>query len=226
MKRWLGWFVVSILFVLASSYVWTRRHHVVAEVAAQGDAAAPVHERTAPTYAEAQKAEEMISVTGPMADYMSRQKSSRVETPSRVKTLQSISHRATASDQMGGPSVGSSKAVLSKTFGVVNIVTLPFEVPAHAPNPQLHGTYHSLVKPGGTRSGQSADVEFLLLNDKQYTEFLTGRSGEAMFSADAAQEVAASLPPTLDEPATYHLVFRNNSRTGKKLVEADFRVDF
>jgi hypothetical protein len=220
MKRWLGWFVVIFVFVLASSYVWTRRHHVVAVVAARGDATAPVHEQAASTYAEARQAEEMITVAGPMADYMSRQK------PSKVETLQTVTYRATPSDHVGGPPVGTSQAILSKTFGVVNIVTLPFEVPAHVSNPQLRGTYHSFVKPGGTQARETADVEFLLLNEKQYTDFLNGRSGEAIFSADAAQEVIASLPPTLNEPTEYHLVFRNNSPTGKKLVEADFRVDF
>jgi hypothetical protein len=34
-------------------------------------------------------------------------------------------------------------------------------------------------------------------------------------------------PPTLDEPATYYLVFRNNARsTEQKVVQADFRIDF
>ena len=61
MKRWLGWFVVIFVFLLASSYVWTRRHHVVAVVAARGDATAPVHEQAAPTYAEARQAEEIVS---------------------------------------------------------------------------------------------------------------------------------------------------------------------
>jgi hypothetical protein len=227
MKRWLGWFVVSMVFVVASSYVWVRRHQVVAEVAARGDAAAPVHEHILPVYAEARDAQEMITVTGPMADYVSRQKSSRVETLPKVETLQSISHRVPAPGHASISPVGTSKAILQKTFRVVNTVTLPFEVPAHASNPQLRGTYRSPVKGGDTQSSESADVEFLLLNEKQYTDFLSGRSGDAIFSADAAQEVAAGLPPTLNEPATYYLVFRNNSRdTGKKLVEADFRVDF
>ncbi len=41
------------------------------------------------------------------------------------------------------------------------------------------------------------------------------------------QEVNTYLPPTFAQPARYYLVFRNNSRAnGKKLVQADFRVDF
>jgi hypothetical protein len=35
------------------------------------------------------------------------------------------------------------------------------------------------------------------------------------------------LPATLDRPAQYYLVFRNSTRAaGKKVVQADFRVDF
>ena len=54
-------------------------------------------------------------------------------------------------------------------------------------------------------------------------------AGEAVFSSEAGpnQEVNTALPPTLDEPATYYLVFRNNARSiEKKVVQADFRIDF
>ena len=86
-------------------------------------------------------------------------------------------------------------------FGVAKVVKLSFEVPANASNPQLKGTYRSFVKQGGTlSSGTDADVEFLVLNQKQYDDFLNGRPGEAVFSAEDSheQEVNTSLPPTLD----------------------------
>ncbi len=50
-----------------------------------------------------------------------------------------------------------------------------------------------------------------------------------MFSAEDAHrlEVNTGLPPTFDQAAKYHLIFRNNSRAlGTKVVEADFRIDF
>ena len=72
-----------------------------------------------------------------------------------------------------------------------------------------------------------ADVEFHLLNDREYSNFLNAKPSEALFSADAThnEEVNASLPPTLNQPVTYHLVFLNESRK-KKVVQADFRLDF
>jgi hypothetical protein len=244
MKRFLGWLLASFILVLASSYAWTLRRHVVEVVAARGDSAAPVQVQTLPNYAEVRQAQEMVTVTGPMADYMLRQKSSHVETlppvshrattsnpvsrsPVGTSSLQPISGRATPSDHVGESPVGASSAVLHKTFAVTDIVSLPIEVPAHASNPRLRGTYRAFLKRHGTLSTDTADVEFFLLNEKQYADFLSGHSGEAMFSADAAQEVAAGLPPTLGEPAKYHLVFRNNSGdAGKKIVQADFQIDF
>ena len=117
---------------------------------------------------------------------------------------------------------------MRKTFGVATIVDVPFELPAHASTPQLRGTYRSFLL--DAESGDAtADVEFLLLNQRQYGDFLNGRPAEALFSADGAhdQEVNTSMPPTLDQPGKYYLVFRNNSSGGeKKVVQADFRVDF
>jgi hypothetical protein len=37
--------------------------------------------------------------------------------------------------------------------------------------------------------------------------------------------VNASLPPTLNKAVTYHMVFLNESKK-KKVVKADFRIDF
>jgi len=159
-----------------------------------------------------------------LAGYMS------VQGPPKVETRPPLSHQPSASDHVGGSVVATSNAILHQTFRVAGIVNLPFEVPAHASNPQLRGTYRSYLKQNGSPSSDaSGDVEFLLLNEQQYGEFLNGRAGEAVFSAEDAHrlEVNTGLPPTFDQAAKYHLIFRNNSRNlGKKVVEADFRIDF
>lgn len=213
--------MVSCALVLVGSYAWTNRHHVAAVIAVPAAEQAPATEAT---YAEVREAQKSVTLAGPMADYLSRQESSKVE------TLPPVSRKASASDHVGGSPVGTSNAILHQTFKVAGIVNLPFEVPAHAANPQLRGTYQSFVKHAGTQSSDTAaDVEFLLLNEQQYADFLNGRSGEAVFSAEDAhnQEVNTGLPPTLDQPAKYYLIFRNNSHdAGKKVVQADFRIDF
>jgi hypothetical protein len=186
-------------------------------------------------YAEAREAQQIVGVSGPLADYMSRQKPAQVETVQLVQSAQPISHKAAAPGQTGESPVGTSNAILHQTFAVAGIVNLPFEVPAHASNPQLRGTYRSFLKQRGVKqagvqaSDAGADVEFLVLTERQYADFLNGRQGEAVFSVEDAhdQEVNAGLPPTFDEAAKYYLVFRNNSHdAAKRVVQADFRIDF
>jgi hypothetical protein len=218
MKRLLGWMVASCILALAGSYAWTHMQH---------GATVPRTEQAAvaePTYAEAQEAQKTVNVTGPLADYMVRMK------PGNVGTLQPTVYKATPSNHVGGSPVGTSNEILHQTFGVAGVVSLLFEVPAHAATPHLRGTYRSFVKQAGTESRDAtADVEFLLLNEQQYGDFLAGRASEAVFSAEDAhdQEVNTSLPPTINKPAKYDLVFRNNSHSGgKKFVQADFQLDF
>ena len=98
-------------------------------------------------------------------------------------------------------------------------MSLPFELPARATNPQLRGTYSASAS-----QGADANVEFMVLNAKQYSDFLEGHGGEAVFAAEdaQAQEANVSLPPTYDQPAKYYLVFRDNSKaSGKKVVKAE-----
>ena len=216
MERWSARLVLSCILVLGCSYVWVHFRRV---------AVAPPTEQAAnpePTYTEAEEAGKMVTVSGPMADYLQRQKASD------IVTIEPISRRSTVLDHVGNSPVGTSDAFLHKTFPVVNVVDVPFEIPPHAANPQLRGTYHSFLTDTHDVSSP-ADVECMLLNEKQYSDFLSGRPGEAVFSAADTpdQEVNTSISPTFDKPAKYYLIFRNNSRPGgNKVVQADFRVDF
>ena len=60
-------------------------------------------------------------------------------------------------------------------------------------------------------------------------EFPEGKAQRALFSAAATHNekvnASASLPPTRNQPVTYHMVFVNESRK-KKVVQAYFRLDF
>jgi hypothetical protein len=224
MKQRTNWLVAGCVLVFVVAFVWTHRQYS----AAAGPTPAQQEAQTDATYDQVHEAQRAVTVAGPLADYMARQE------PRKVETLQPVSHKATALDHVGGSVVGTSSAILHQTFAVASIVSLSFEVPAHAASPQLRGTYRSFVnpaggKPGETESSDAANVEFLVLNEAQYAEFLDGRDSEAIFSADDAhdQEVNAGLPPTVNQPAKYYLVFRNSSpKAGKKVVQADFRIDF
>jgi len=125
--------------------------------------------------------------------------------------------------------VGTSLAILKDKFRIAGVVDVPFEVPAHAAMPQLHGTFRSFLQPNGKPSSDTqADLDFRLLNDLEFSHFISGQPSEALFSADAThdQEVNTTLPPTLGKPVKYHLVFLNDSRGAKKVVQPDFRIDF
>jgi hypothetical protein len=239
MNRLLGRLVAICVLGLVGLGAWSYRHHVANALAARST---PVVEQPLPMYAEAREAQHVVEVSGPLADYV-RQKAAKGGTTQQDETqaiptstkstaptstapaIAPVSLRDTASGPDAESPVGTSNAILHQTFRVAGVVNRPFEVPARAANPQLKGSYRSSAALG---SGD-ADVEFMVLNERQYGDFLEGHGGEAVFSADdaQAQEVNLSLPPTYDRPAKYYLVFRDNSKTpGKKVVKADFRIDF
>jgi len=225
MKTLFGWMVTSLILVAIGSLTWM---HIRREADSVDIVAGPVAKQARDaeqTYSEAEDSQQAVTVAGPLANYMSHQ-----DAAAKAQTIESIEYHPTASDHVGGSVVGTSSTILQKTFGVAGTVQLPFDVPAHAYSAQLHGTFRSYLQGGKPETNASkADVEFLLLNEEEYADLLNGRPSDALFSADAAhdQEVNMNLPPTLDQPVTYHLVFRNNARgIQKKLVQADFRLDF
>jgi hypothetical protein len=237
-KEWFGWLAATLVVVLLGSYMWTHRYHP----------AIPAHRAdesySGPPYAEPQQADQIVTVTGPLADAMLRQKPGDVVTLQPVSSSvsqpvpqaepgSSVAHRRVSLDHASEDTpVGSSKTLLEKTFNVDNIVNLPFDLPAHASTPNLRGTYRAFLTHNGnqqTLSDDDATVEFMVLNQQQFADLLDGRPADALFSADAASngEVNFTMPPTFAQSAKYFIVFRNGSRaTGKKVVQADFRIDF
>jgi len=225
MKTLFGWMVPGLLLILIAAVAWTHIPHDADSVEL---VAAPIAKQARDAeqkYAQAQDDQQPVYVAGPLAsDRMHR------DAEWKADPIEFIEYHPTASDHVGGSVAGTSSTILQKTFGVRNAVQLPFNVPAHAYSPQLHGTFRSYLQGGKPESDVAkADVEFLVLSDQEYTDLANGHPGDAIFSAEAAhdQEVNANLPPTLDKPVTYHLVFRNNSRSApRKLVQANFRIDY
>ena len=125
--------------------------------------------------------------------------------------------------------VGTTQTVLEKTFPLKRSATFPFEIPAHAVRPHLHGIFESFVGQLHGGSDETVDLDFLILSQSQYDDFAKGRAGEALFSVEAShnQAVNFDLPASLDQPVKYYLVFRSTASGGtKKVVEENFRVDF
>jgi hypothetical protein len=215
------------LFLLVGWIGWSHRHQVMATPLVQPPTVQTESGSGEEEYAEARQARQAVTIAGPLADYVKDEETSKAR--DREKASEVRTYQPTAFDHVGGSPVGSSSPIVHKTFPVSAVVDVPFQVPAHAATPQLRGAYRSFRKEGGAQqSDAGADVEFLVLNEQQFKDLRNGRAGEAVFSADAAheQEVNASLPPTVDQPATYHLIFRNDAKAMKKSVEADFHIDF
>jgi hypothetical protein len=162
-------------------------------------------------------------VVSPLAEFMEKANPlQKTEEPPPLKPH--------PSDLVAPSPVGTGTAIVHKTFAVTSTTQFLFQVPPHAASPQLHGTYHSFARnSGGQAPDQDGDVDLLLMNDQQYSDFLSGRPADVVYSVDASHDsdVSLGLPATLDRPAQYYLVFRSSSSSpGKKVVQADFRIDF
>lgn len=133
------------------------------------------------------------------------------------------------SDRVAPSPVGTSKNVLQKTFTLKTSAEFPFEIPAHAVQPHLHGLFESFVGQVHGASDASANIDFLVLNEEQHTELLENHPSEALFTIEDShnQAVNFDLPASRNQPVKYYLVFRNAGESkGSKVVEANFRVDF
>jgi hypothetical protein len=150
------------------------------------------------------------------------------EPPAPVSTIAKSEH-ATASNLVALSPVGTTQTVLQKTFNLKGSVTFPFEIPAHAVQPHLHGIFQSFASRVHGESDDTANIDLLILNQEQQADSASSRGSEALFSVEAShsQAVNFDLPPSFNQPVKYYLVFRN-SGGGKagKVVEASFRVDF
>jgi hypothetical protein len=135
-----------------------------------------------------------------------------------------------AIDRVNPAPASTSQPVVSKDFTVHTSVAFPFEVPAHVAMPHLRGTYKSFVTNMGSQSREDvANVDFFVVTDDQYRDFVQGDSGNVVFAASSSHDehVDINLPPTMSAPQKYYAVFRNTpGGEAKKAVRADLSVEF
>ncbi|MGC1448754.1 MAG: hypothetical protein WA830_01835 [Candidatus Sulfotelmatobacter sp.] len=132
------------------------------------------------------------------------------------------------SDRVAPSPVGTTQTVLQKTFNLKGSAAFPFEIPAHSAQPHLHGIFESFAGQVHGASDETANIDFVILSEEQQTDSASHRASEAMFSVEAShnQAVNFDLPPSLNHPVKYYLVFRDPNGKDGKVVEANFRVDF
>ena len=208
MRSFFGTLIVFCMMMSAGVYLWDHMRHRTS---------------IAPAVPPSQNSEGLTESDGERTALAAQEANAGVE------SLPSVRVKPKPAEFAGGSRVDTTIPVLNRTFPVRKAVQLQFEVPAHAATPRLNGGYRSFLKAGTGTGEDGAEIEVLVLNESQYREFLANQTGEAVFAAEQSsdQQVNAYLPPTLDQPQSYHLVFRNNSKgPARKFVEADFRVEF
>ena len=93
-------------------------------------------------------------------------------------------------------SPSGSKTILHKTFSVTTSASFPFEIPAHAATPHLHGNYKSFVKQISADAGDdAANVDFLILKEDQYIDFARGRPVKLFLRGYVARSRRGLQPP-------------------------------
>ncbi|HTW32249.1 MAG TPA: hypothetical protein VMD76_11270 [Candidatus Sulfotelmatobacter sp.] len=218
MKMSLERLVFSCVAALVVFYVATHHYQHTAPLQPHGGALSQAPDDV---YNEAREVQQGMTTPGPLAKYVTHLK------PMKAATVQPVSGYASKDVPEAVSLPGTSRQLLHETFSLSRIVELTFVVPPHAETPHLRGTYHSLLLNAGS-SDAKPDIEFMLLNQQQYADFLNEHPGDALFSADDSpdQDVDVLLPPTFSRPATYHAVFRNNTEDVKKSVQANFHLEF
>jgi hypothetical protein len=218
-SRTLSWLLVMAVLVVGYSYYQNHSPQLKAQAIARLQEVAPK-----PDVQDPGPNTVMGPVVSPLQVLMAKDDGSpKTDEPVRP-------WKAHPNDHIAPSPVGTGATIVHKTFAVTTAAQFLFDVPAHAASPQLHGTYHSFPKDSGLQSAdEGGDIDLLLMNEQQYTDFLSGRPADVVYSVDSShdQDVSFGLPATQDLPVRYYLVFRNNPDSpGKKVVQADFRVDF
>ena len=117
-------------------------------------------------------------------------------------------------------------SIMNKSFFLSSYEHFPFELPAHAKNPKLRGSFQAVI---GSKDpyDTSVNVDLLLMTEAEFKDYAQSRVDTAVTSwVNRRQETVdyeLSLPE--DEPVKYELVFRGTTSTSKiRMVQASFSV--
>lgn len=183
----------------------------------------------------AAEAQQLVTITGPLAQWTQNGKPETQGNREKPESAaeERVVYKPHPSDHIVHSELSSKGVAVHQTLAVATDQTVSFEIPPHVMSPHLHGSYRSFlrqsgVRQAGTQTGDAtANVDFQLMNGEQYTDLAGGRPPSALFTVEGSHEqvVNFDLPPTMELPAKYYLVFHSSDRA-KKIVEADFKVDF
>ena len=98
---------------------------------------------------EASNADQAGTVDGPIVQWMKK------ANPLKNLGASAPARKPHPSDHVAPSPVGTSSAIVHKTFAVAATTKFSFEIPPHAASPQLHGTYRSFLQ-----HAHKLDLEF------------------------------------------------------------------
>lgn len=147
-----------------------------------------------------------LKVIGPLANALKPQ--GEILSPSDSEKIESPSLPTppTAFDHVEQSATAAPRR-FHATFAVKSYRYYQLLVPPHTTSPRLHGSFTSVsAGPGKT----PAIAEFLLLDDRQFSDFIQGDVGTVLFSSESiGATIDVTLSPALFEPKKYYLVFRS-----------------
>jgi hypothetical protein len=133
----------------------------------------------------------------------------------------------TQADHTDANQIPPPKHFLHEQFSVTDRRDFTFIVPPNIVNPKLQGSFRVFTKADSGANRQTAeDIDFALMDDRQFDDFVHGRRADAAYEETATgEEISFSIPPTHEQERYYHVVFMTESAR-PVMVDADFTVTF
>jgi hypothetical protein len=140
---------------------------------------------------------------------------------------QAGSDSAQPSGALPVPAGPQTAVVMNKSFFVSSYEHFPFEVPAHARNPRLRGTFQTVIN-GKDPYDTSGNVDLLLMTEAEFKDYAQRRVDTAVTSWINRRDETVDYELSLeDEPTKYELVFRGTTASSKtRVVQASFSVSW
>jgi hypothetical protein len=139
MKRF-SWLLLGGLLALGYGFVRENPKQTLLAVfhrLPQADSGKSESAETEPQPAPPPTPPPMINVVSPLASWMGK------DEPEQPRQEHSAPRKPHPLDHIAGSPVGSTNTILHRTFAVSRLIKVPFEIPAHAATPHLHGTFRS-----------------------------------------------------------------------------------
>ena len=167
----------------------------------------------------------IVTVVSPLKTLTGTQ----ADTQTPASSQEPAATMATSADHVVGTALPVADHFLHRQFTVTNGSDFVFTVPAQVVNPRLRGNFRAFTKAAPPlTTPEPAEIDLMLMNQRQFEDFVSGRSADAAFELDSSSSrtLTYAIPPTLGRPQRYHLVFLGSRRSSTTVVDADFTVTF